>query len=118
MAASAREEHQRHQAAPDEEREECSQAKGDPAVLVHYGIVGRVPHRGRPHSREDQDDDQGGQDSDLAQAELFHVLGSWSSFAASATRLPKSCGTDRSGVGHEVGGPDDEQADHAEHQHR
>ena len=72
IAVAAAEEHQRHQTAPDDEGEERAKAKGDPAVLIHHSLAGRVPHRDRPYCREDQYDDQGGQKSGLAHAKSFH----------------------------------------------
>ena len=54
IAVAAAEEHQRHQTAPDDEGEERAKAKGDPAVLIHHSLAGRIPHRDRPHCREDQ----------------------------------------------------------------
>src|SRR4029077_20714274 len=72
IAVAAAEEHQRHQTAPDDEGEERAKAKGDPAVLIHHSLAGRVPHRDRPYCREDQYDDQGGQKSGLAHAKAFY----------------------------------------------
>lgn len=45
--------HQRHEAAPDQEREEGPETKCDPAVLVHLDAAGVVPHRHSLERRED-----------------------------------------------------------------
>ena len=44
VTAAATEEHQGHQPAPDEERKEGSETKGDPAVLIHHGVASGVPY--------------------------------------------------------------------------
>jgi hypothetical protein len=65
VAPAAAEEHERHQAAADQEGKERPQAERNPAVFVHDGFA-CVPHGSRPDNRQDQYADQNGQDDDLA----------------------------------------------------
>ena len=45
MAAAVAKEHQGHEAAPDQEREEGAETKCNPAVLAHLDAAGVVPMR-------------------------------------------------------------------------
>ena len=74
VTAAAAEEHQGHQPAPDEERKEGSEAKGDPAVLIHHGVASEVPHRRSPEASEQEQDGQRYEKSDLAKAKASHGL--------------------------------------------
>jgi hypothetical protein len=72
VTASAAEEHQGHQPAPDEEREEGSETKGDPAVLIHHGVARGIPYRRSPKASEQEQGGQNHEKGDLAKAKASH----------------------------------------------
>jgi hypothetical protein len=53
VAAAAAEEHERHQPAADQKREESPKPKRDPAMLVH-DVLASVPNERGPDHREQQ----------------------------------------------------------------
>jgi hypothetical protein len=55
MAAAAAKEHQRHQPATDDKREQGAKADGYPAVLRHRNVTIRPSHIGRPDNGHEKD---------------------------------------------------------------
>jgi hypothetical protein len=72
VTAAATEEHQGHQPAPDEERKEGSETKGDPAVLIHHGVASGVPYGRSPQASEHEQGDQNYDKGNLAKAKASH----------------------------------------------
>ena len=68
MTAAAAKEHQRHQPATDDKREQGAKAEGYPAMLRHRNVIARRPHIGRPDHGHEEDRGQHREQHELAAA--------------------------------------------------
>ena len=69
MTAAATKEHQGHQAASDDKREERAEAERNPAMFGHRHVVAGRPYRRRPHNGDDKYRHQRAEQNEVASAE-------------------------------------------------